>query len=607
MGQKDDLPRTAGSRRPRAGSDTAGGEVEITTGELFTQLFLNERLMWDIFNRLSLEVACAIVRRESLNVSDLIVDVMAEAETLQVDRDRLRELLLAYITEIAALARELVPCPGESSVAGRHRGTTTSTASRALKEFLREHHAFVENQLAAIPSSPEKAREALRALANLPFVDDSDLYESLVFLRDEIPSSLVTNVVSQWKLLTARHREAMATGLEPPSAIFWTSADFHETLDGIARYRFCEFFQVKDFPEVMEEVEEMAASALMKGYTGTETVVAPLIGDTFLRSVAFDLWLVSRSPRLQARVSPAIRMAVRRLVKWQAPEGYWPDFSSTDAIPSPFTTALAATSMHRLQVSQTSIEAALQATKWLLQIQNGDGSWSTPMGQEGRSDHPDLLTSILAAEALLRSGLPDVEHSVQLALAWIRGRQGPTGMWEDDAHGRVFPTVLVLELEDLAAGSQNIPLPYLLTAKEFLLHAMTLSEEDTLGARQLAIVAAAHAVEAFLYGALSRMTSDKKVFKKGNQTIGIREALDAFEKAISTQPPSLIRLELRNEIDRLVYVRDQVVHKALLVDSDECPILVEYARTFIERYVRSIFGCSLWDVQTFRGRSMSSS
>lgn len=579
----------------------------MSAKDLFARLFLFERLSWEILNVPATAVALAAVKGQPVDAQRLVSDVVQRAHALALDCKRLEQLLMDYVAEVRSWVAEVArPIEGTVEVGIRNRkAESVRPAERALREFLQKHYDLVESELSAIPSSPEKAQEALRAFTELPFLDDRDLYEAAVVLRDEVSPSLVTNVVAEWKELNRLHGEAVAAGEEPPSALFWTSRDFEEIIDSITRYRFCEAFHVHDFPEMMEQVEGMAASAIMEGYSGIEAVVASHTGDTFVHSIAFNLWLISRSPRLRAKIDPAIRMAVHRLVNSQAPEGYWPEFGmmvrtkkrQSRLLPSPFTTALAAVSMLRLQMSKPSVEAALRATRWLLQTQSGDGFWSIPVVRNRRLEHQaHLLTTIFSVEALLRSDLGGVDRSAELALTWLRGQQSPLGMWEDNVFGRVLPTVLVLELEKLATRSRVTDLPYLMTARAFLLQAMRLNDEDTPGARQLAIIAAAHAVEAFLYGALSQPSINKPIFAPGGQTtIGLRRALDALEDAIRSQSQSTAPLDLRNEMDRLAWLRDQVVHKALVVDTAECREYVFHARAFIERYHGRILGRDLWE------------
>jgi hypothetical protein len=76
---------------------------------------------------------------------------------------------------------------------------------------------------------------------------------------------------------------------------------------------------------------------------------------------------------------------------------------------------------------------------------------------------------------------------------------------------------------------------------------------------------------------------------------GQREALDQFQahlqqKKIISATDTVFG---RNSLDRLAYLRDQIVHKAIEVPESECQYLVKDAQEFMEKYSLEIFKFNL--------------
>jgi hypothetical protein len=166
------------------------------------------------------------------------------------------------------------------------------------------------------------------------------------------------------------------------------------------------------------------------------------------------------------------------------------------------------------------------------------------------------------------------------------------GWWED--RGTPFPllTVIVLELFDLVKTWTVQLSDYLRTTQRFIHRAERLTDEGGAGDRQLAVVAAYHAVEFFLYGLLSEQTINQKIFNNGGSTIGARRALTLFQEYLQNAG-HLKRndvLAYRNSLDHLASLCDQVVHKGLSVGEDDCRDLVGDSQRFISHYSATILG-----------------
>lgn len=75
----------------------------------------------------------------------------------------------------------------------------------------------------------------------------------------------------------------------------------------------------------------------------------------------------------------------------------------------------------------------------------------------------------------------------------------------------------------------------------------------------------------------------------------MRKALDAFQGHL--QQTGALRqgaaVDYRNALDRLAYLRDEVVHKGLIVGAMECREVVSDARAFAARYSQQFLGADL--------------
>lgn len=161
-----------------------------------------------------------------------------------------------------------------------------------------------------------------------------------------------------------------------------------ETMDGISRYRFREHFGFGEFESTFAEVESMLATSLLEGSCGIEAIATPLVGDQRLTSVAYDLWLVSRSRNLPNRIRDLVDIALQRITGWQFPEGWWTDFRLTEPagkdsrtgletsryLPSTYVTALCSLNLLKLAIPELLRQKGVLGAKWLLERQNADGS-----------------------------------------------------------------------------------------------------------------------------------------------------------------------------------------------------------------------------------------
>lgn len=570
---------------------------DAETRRLFRKLFEAEKVIDHLKTVIPLRLECfrrfgqERVKNELDASERFLTDSM---DSLGIDREAFRE---AWEMDV------------ESLVNGQESPQRTLDLVRG---FYRE----LEVAIQAVPNSLDKARAALLALVESGRWEDSPAYDSMVLLREYLPPEMVMRVVGKWKADAKAHRERYA-GEPFASNVFWVSYDFMEELDAVSRYRFREEFGITgDFPDAFEEVERMLAYATLDGLSRPELQMANYVGDQKFASVAYVLWLISRSRQLKYRLADFVRIGLARIASYQHDEGYWPDFKVFVPDPpeqhgpittgrwmaSTYLTALCTLVLLKLGESDDLKVKALRAVQWLLQHQNPDGSWSREsVNETGIVQEPDVFTSILALESLIRSGLTGIECSVNLGYNWILSRQNELGMWEDASFPFGFMTVLVLELARLVNSTRRSVIEmncYLLMSRGMLDQSIRLARERNPDSRRLAIIAAHQGIESFLYGLLSQQSVNVKIFddKDRDRTIGMR-------KALSELKAHLIRIgrlseggavPYRNSLSRLAFIRDQVVHKGIEVTEAECSDLVRDAVSFTDRMCKELFGYDMW-------------
>ena len=309
---------------------------------IFVEYFSSNELLYYIQNLLPLPFLQVSGKKVPTGIEParlverLVEFVNNKANGLRLDRSRFKRLLRTHVNAL---------------VSGRK-------PTKSLENLISSHCEYIKSEIRGIPNTLGKARDALLALIEVgDFVNMDQVYDAMVLISDKVTSELIAEVVGDWKEKAKRYDQERR-GRGAPFAtndIFWVSRDFTENLDGVSRYRFREHFDVGEFEPAFREVEAMLAHSLLEGSTGMEAIGVSHWGDTMLTSVAYDLWLVSRSRKLTNRIRDFVDIALLRIARWQDPEGWWTDFQLLEPavkdpegrsekprrlLPSTYTTAL---------------------------------------------------------------------------------------------------------------------------------------------------------------------------------------------------------------------------------------------------------------------------
>lgn len=469
-------------------------------------------------------------------------------------------------------------------------------------KLLRARDKSLMSALAALPAGPEKARAALQAYVEWDVRESDQLYDAMVVMQSTLQSGTVDEEVANWKDDLRAWEIELRGDPYGTADIFWRSKDGNDIIDAVSRYRFMEHFQIGEFPEAMREIEYMVGAALLNGISGVEALQAAFNGDKQLLPSTTALFLASRSPGLCARIRHFIEIALVRLAHQQFMNGDYTDYvhtvkygERTVGAPSVYLTALAAVCLLRLARQQWQRDCGAKAVKWLVRQQRPGGYWVVV--EDGHEREPDLMTTVLALEAIRLSGIPGMSHSLALGERWLTGAQSPTGEWQGKDRWPPYPfeTVLVLEYLGRSSVLPDSLTNYLKLARGFIARASELALEDDPNAWRLSLVAAYQGLEAFLYGLLTHPTINEEVFRNRNETIGGRSAMDKLEAHLKKAGTLKAQQQLpcRGDLDRLAHLRDEVIHKAVGIPAEECREILISLRTFVLKISAVVLGDSL--------------
>jgi len=554
-----------------------------STKELYIRYFRTQELLRYVVDILPLTLmSYRGKRRTDIKIEPLIESIRSQAKNIGLNQKPFEQFLSVTL-----------------------EGLSKGNRPKALSNHVQSYAKRLHRKICSIPNSLDKAYDALRALVEVDGWKSDQQYDAFVLLSDEVPSKIVSREINKWKKDAKKHEAEVIGYAISPSNVFWNSLDFYEDIDGISRYRFREHFNFGEFEAAFSEVESMFEANIAPAVAGLAEM-RNIHGSSELQIVTHELWLASRSTKLCNRLGDSVALALANISALQSPEGWWADTNvliesnkgdftkKPGYLPSIYITALCTLDLLKLSVQDSQMKSGVLGAKWLLSKQNADGGWSREkVTRDGIKYEPEIFITILALEALIRSGMSNIEHTVDLGIEWLLSQQEKFGTWNDEGFPFPFMTVIVLELLKLKDTHPLVLDHYQSVSRGFLQRSKKLLLEDNANSRRLAIIAAYHSLEAFLYSLLSSPNINIPIFdNKGVNTIGMRKALNKFQdhmRKIGVMK-STEALYCSNSLDRLAYLRDQVVHKAIDVTESECCSLIDDAASFITKYSLQIFG-----------------
>jgi hypothetical protein len=455
-----------------------------------------------------------------------------------------------------------------------------------FRDFVTEEIQKLGEKLKAIPVSVEKSRCALKALLRTrEWVLNDELLDVIVLMRQGIKDDLIQEVIADWIKDRNNNSPDPVRGL---SSIFW-SPPYDKFIEwGVSRYRFAEHFDVGGFEDAFGDFERELSGILSED-----------VGSQGIRSLCFDLMMMSRSSKLTLELSDEIEISLKRVYE-SAKDEKWTEAevrpgSPYKVAPSVATTAVACLALLRLSTSDSQKKLAKAAAKWLLQQQTNDGAWCTDFETNtGIKKQPDVLITVVVSEALVRAGLPGISHALMSAKNWLMSQQNEIGFWQDRGFNYSLCTVIVLEALDALQFLPSMPTdPYFIAAEGFLRRSFRFLREDNPTSRRLAVITAHQGLESLLYSFLNH--EQKKIWRDHAETIGFREALRVFQEHLRSKKllNSAEIIPYRSQLESLSHLRDEIIHKAADVTEASVRPLIEIAWRFASKYSREILKVDL--------------
>jgi hypothetical protein len=295
---------------------------------------------------------------------------------------------------------------------------------------------------------------------------------------------------------------------------------------------------------------------------------------------------------------PAQRL-VKSVGSWQEPSGEWrmPTLGTQQA-PQPNTRLTALCVNFLLRYGQDGEHSAViaNAVKWLLHKSNSDGGWTS---ERSHKNEPDVLTTILVLDSLRRASVPSDHHRVIKGEKALLSYQHATGYWLIKGVWAEYGTALAVEY--LRAKSERGVLPngYLLSAKRLIVKSEQLCLTGEASDAQLAVIAAYHGIEHFLYGTLllDHLDHLAEFHRTDGKTIGFRDAIGEFQRMVRRL--NIIKegegLPYRTQLMQMALERDNFIHQSTYIPTSNAEKHIECARRFVQRFDSILLGFPLVD------------
>jgi hypothetical protein len=302
----------------------------------------------------------------------------------------------------------------------------------------------------------------------------------------------------------------------------------------------------------------------------------------------------SRSRNIRYRLIAVAQKVMKSISSWQEPSGEWriAELKRLES-PQPNTrlTALCVNFLLRYGQDGEHRTAITNAVRWLLDKSNSDGGWR----ERSNKAEPDVLTTILVLDSLRRASVPSDHHRIikgenaLLSYQHTTGHSLIKGVWAE--HGTA------LAIEYLRAKSERGALRNgYLSAKRLIIKSEQLCITGGASDAQLAVIAAYHGIEHFLYG-MMLLDQLAEFHRTDGKTIGFREAIGEFQRMVRRR--NIINegegLPYRTQLMQMALERDNFIHQSTQITLSGAEKHIECARRFVQRFDTLILGFPLVD------------
>ena len=295
--------------------------------------------------------------------------------------------------------------------------------------------------------------------------------------------------------------------------------------------------------------------------------------------------------RSRAALFSSGRRLAHELLRWQQPTGRWHYwwYHNRQDVASPGLTALMMAFCTVFADPEEHSEALSKGLNSLLRDQLACGAWSW-LSEDTTAD---TLATVAALDTLKRHSPTDSVSAAEAATDYLLNCQTELGGWTFDRMSWEMSSVLAVEIIEATYVGANELAQFLRHAKEMLYKAEELSGARATVDLQLAVIAAHHACEIFLYGCFSRLDPQETYIGADGRTVGLSAAMSILERRLKADSALSGALPHRQQVQHLATARDAITHRGITVSSADTKAHVSAARRFIDHHSRSLLGNSI--------------
>jgi len=370
-------------------------------------------------------------------------------------------------------------------------------------------------------------------------------------------------------------------------------------LEGVmtsALVRYYEDFEPRDGKSLINDL----SNHVLELMEHSSTAVAPRFQHSGIPATFYELlhsfWVFSRSRNIRYRLMAPAQRLVKSIGSWQEPSGAWrmPTFGTQQtAQPNTRLTALCVNFLLRYGQEGENSSVIANAVKWLLHRSTSDGGWTNERSHKGE---PDVLTTILVLDSLRRASVAPDHHRVIKGEKALLSYQHATGYWLIKGVWAEYGTALAVEYLQAKNERGVLPNGYLLSAKRLIVKSEQLCVTGEASDVQLAVIAAYHGIEHFLYGVLL-LDHLAEFHRTDGKTIGFRDAIGEFQRMIKRR--NIIKdsegLPYRTQLMQMALERDNFIHQSTYIPVSNAERHIECARKFVQRFDSILLGFPLVD------------
>lgn len=447
------------------------------------------------------------------------------------------------------------------------------------------------DQIKKSPSNSEKTFEYFKS-----YGPKSDYHDGLLLLDSSIDRNYIVETHKHWRRELRYHRNE-GHNVRWNDYIFWTSRDFQDLEDSISYYKFYELFPLNEFKATFDQVENNVARQLLEGFDGKNKPESGYTSKNGLTGFLWNFWVISRSQLICQRLHDIVQLSIRSILNDQHKNGYWfYHDSKLNEVPSVAMTAFASNIILKLGASPEMRKAGIKAARWLKEKQCKNGAWKrTNFGSKKLTNEDSTLITIVAAEALERSGVRPNSKSIRLAKKFISSTQEPMGTWHERAflNNTYLQTAFVTEYL-LKSGSFPTEINELQAlARDYIFRAVGLIHDEDSQACRTAIMLSFESLEMFFYSVLNHCSGPTSFTKPNGFTIGLDSASSKIFSELSIKGITVTAHPRHGEIPQLKILRNEIVHRGGKVDKKDALDKVNLVFSLISYYSKLTFGYDL--------------